>query len=189
MFAKLLGRRVDLRLCAGALHEDQLSAVPKQGSGEGEQLAERTDRPRSHLVEGLIEANLLSARSHDGDVLEPEDADLIVEPGDPTFHRFDEHELDVRPSDRKDQSRQPSSSADVADSAGTKERRHDRAVEDVPRPETRKLQRPDQAEWLTELRKVRGKGTTDIDPVAEQFGCFRRFRLESCRHVSHRSFT
>jgi len=36
ILAKLLGRGIDLRLRAGTLHEDQLSAVPKQGSGEGE---------------------------------------------------------------------------------------------------------------------------------------------------------
>ena len=36
VLTKLLVRRVDLRLSAGTLHEDQLSAVPKQGSGEGQ---------------------------------------------------------------------------------------------------------------------------------------------------------
>ncbi|MET3509785.1 hypothetical protein ABIC64_001205 [Plantibacter flavus] len=189
VLAKLFGRRVDFRLRAGALHEDQLSAVPKQGSGEGEQLPQCADRPSGHLVEGLIEANLLSARSHDGDVLEPEDPNLVVEPGDPTFHRFDEDELDIWPRNREHQSRQPRACADVADSPGTKERCHDHAVEDVARPQTRKFQGPDQPERLAELRQVRGEGTTDIDPVAEQLGCFRRFRFESYRHVSHRSFT
>ena len=63
--ADLLRGRGDLVVDPCALHEDQLAAAAHERRGDGDQLRQRGDRARRHLVEALDQRGILGAGALD----------------------------------------------------------------------------------------------------------------------------
>ena len=163
-----------------ALHQHELATGLHQRSGQRDQVAERADGARRDLVEQGTQPRLLGPRPQHLDVVSPSSSDLALQPGDATLHRLDQHEVDVRARDREHQTRQTGAAADIADAARAQQRRDDRAVQDVPRPQPREFERADQAQLLAVTRRgscVNARAS--VDAVAEERP--RRPRLDSTR--------
>jgi hypothetical protein len=175
----LFRRSIDFARCAGTLHEDQLAAVAKQGSGEGDELSEGTHGARGELVEWLVEPNILSPYTHDLDVVESEHLDLFPQPRDAALHRFDENQGHIRSRDREDDTGQPRAAPDVADATGTKQGSDDRAVQNVPGPDARQLEGADESALLPLSSQVRGEPASEFDAIAEQGGRDDGLRLDT----------
>ena len=72
--------------------------------------------------------------------------------------------------------------ADIADAAGTQERRHQRAVQDVAGPQAGELERPDEAQLLAVARERLGELTALLEVRPEDLGGRRGLGFESVGH-------
>ncbi len=182
VLADLLRRCIDFRGRTGPLHQHELTTIPKQGSSQGNQLAEGTHRTRRHLIQWSIQSRVFGARAHNLNVRQGQFLDLLRQPCDPTLHGFDQHELSIWTRDRQDDPRKAGPAPDVADSTGANQWRQDRAVQDVTRPEAGQFQRTDQPTLFTLRGKVRREASGDIDPIAEKLDRRRWLTLEELGH-------
>jgi len=182
VFADGLRGGFNLALRARALHQDELSARSEQGSGQGDQGAERAHRSRRDLVQTLGETNVLGPRPGHGRIVEAERGDLLGQPGYPALHRLDQYKGHVRPGDGQDETGQAGPRTNVANQTGSEQGCNDRAVEDVPTPEPGQLKRPDQATFFALIGEVPGERARNLDPVSEKFGGNGRLGLENLSH-------
>ena len=167
-FADLLRGSLDLRAGGRALHENEFTAIANQGSGQWEELPECADGTGGHLVQRSVESRILGPRADDGDIGKPQFVDLLIQPGDPAFHRLDQNEGDIRPCDRQHQPRQAGATADVADEARPQKGSNDHTVEDVAGPEAGEFQRSDETTFLALIGEVPGELPGKPDPVAKE---------------------
>lgn len=166
--AHLLRRRVDLRCGAGTLHQDQLSAVTQQGSGQRDQLPERADCSSGDLIQTVGQTDIFRTVTQHGGVRESQLRDLLVEPRDPSLHRLDQNELNIRASDREYQTRESGAATDITDNSGPQKWSDDGAVQDVSRPDTRQLERADQSTLFALVDEICRERASDIKSLAEQ---------------------
>ena len=167
-FADLLRRSLHLRGGGRALHENEFAAIANQGSGQWEELPECADGTGGHLVQRSVESRILGTRADDGDIGKPQFVDLLIQPGDPAFHRLDQNEGDIRTCDRQHHPRQACATADVADEARSQEGSNDHTVEDVAGPEAGEFQRSDETTFLALIGEVLGELSGEPDPVAKE---------------------
>ena len=177
-FADLLRGSLDLRAGGRALHENEFAAIANQGSGQWEELPECADGTGGHLVQRSVEPRILGSRADDGDIGKPQFIDLLIQPGDPAFHRLDQNEGDIRPCDRQHQPRQAGATSNVADEARPQKGSDDHTVENVARPEAGEFERPDETTFFTLIGEVPGELSGQPDPVAEETGRCGGFLFE-----------
>ena len=180
--AQLLRRRVDLRCGAGTLHQDQLTTITQQGSGQRDQLPERADRSSGDLIQTVAQPHVFRTVSQNGGVRESQLRDLLIEPRHPPLHRLDQNELNVRASDRENQPRESGAAADITDNSRPQQWGDDGAVQNVSRPDTRKLERADQSTLFALVDEICCERASDIESLAEQNGCDRRLGLDGFSH-------
>src|SRR5690606_21648232 len=165
-----------------AFEEDQLSPILDQWGGDRNKSAQRTHRTCCDDVE--LQTDFLSTRAHHGHIVQAESSDLLVQPGHPALHRLDERPLHLGTRDRQHQPWQPCTGSDVSDGS-VEQGRGDHRVQDVPCPESRKFQRPDEPSELA-LRDERGrKLTCEIYAVTEEGCCDSGLSLDNGLRISH----
>jgi hypothetical protein len=160
-------RGFDLALRPRTLHQSEFPARSEQWSGQGDQGTERAHRSCGDLVQTLGEAHVLSPGPHHRCIGKSELGDLLGQPGYPAIHRLDQHKGNVRTRDGQDKTGQSCTRADVANQARSEEGGHDRAVEQVPAPESGEFKRADQAAFFALIGKITCEGARNLYPVPE----------------------
>jgi len=115
----------------------------------------------------MIESSLFCPSTDDLDVVEAEFRGFVVEPVNPPFHWLNEYELHVGTGNSKDQTRKTGAAADVSRCSRTKKWGDDAAIQNVSRPEARKFEGADEAEFFTATREVCGVLASERDAVTE----------------------
>ncbi|KRC46852.1 hypothetical protein ASE16_15750 [Leifsonia sp. Root227] len=188
ILANLLRRPIHLGLSGSALHQDEFTAISEQGSGEGEELAERAHRAGGHLVECNIQADVFGTGSDHIHVGEAELRDLLVEPGDATLHRLDENERDIRTRDSEYQARESGAAPDVPDTSSAEEGSDDCAVQDVAGPQTGEFERTDKSTLFTLRSQVGREPAGHLNLRTEKTSGGSRLDFEGVIHREpHRS--
>ena len=168
-FSNDLLRGDSLLLDARALHEHQLAAGANQRQRSSGSACESAVTARAVTwSSGRRWPGLLRACSEHRDVAEPEPRRLVVQPGNASLHGLDQDEVDVRPGDREHQAREAGAASDIADEPRSQQGRGEHAVQDVARPEPRRLERADQSEFLAARGEFVGEGACQLDAVAEE---------------------
>ena len=174
----------DLRLGTSPLEEHEPSSGTNQRSRHGNQRAKRTHSTRSDDIDGCLGRPFLRTSTNHGDVAETQSVGLLRQPGDAPLHRLDQRPRDVGSGDSQDDSREARPRADVS-SAPIEEGGSDRTIQNVPRPQSRKLQGTDESSGLALLGQSRRELTGKVDPLTEQGSRCGGFGLKS----GHRCFT
>ena len=107
---------------------------------------------------------------------------LAFEPRDPTLHRLDERERDIRSHDGEHEAGKSCAGADITDAAGTQERSDQGAVQDVSGPQAGELERPDETQFLAVARERLGELTALLEVRPEDLGGRGGLGFESVGH-------
>lgn len=168
-----------------ALHEYELSTGPHQGSGERHELREGTDGASRHLIEGASINRVFSASPQHGDVRQAEPSRLGQQPLSATFHGLNECHANIRSRNGQHETRKACAASYICDArVGLHVRSNDRTVQEMTRPQARKLERADEPELLPERREVARKLASAVEVITEGLGSSRwldlRFGRREC---------
>lgn len=176
---------LDLGVDAIALQKDQLTAGLHERHGQGNEFGKSTHRPSRGLIKPGRDIGFLGTRAHDLDIRKPESICLRAQPVGPAFHWFDEDERRIRACGSKHEAGEASTRTDVSHAARDEKGSKKPAVDHMPRPEPRKLQRADEAELFTELSQVCGELTYHVDSITEEDLGGRGLDLQIGRRSGH----
>jgi hypothetical protein len=109
----------------------------------------------------------MSAGSDHFDVGQAEFRGLVKQPINPALHGFNQNERDIRTRHSQNKAGQTSPTSNVADRAGREQRRHQDGVHNMAGPQPWKLERSDEAQFLSSVRKVGSEASSDINRVSE----------------------